>query len=1645
MIQKTIKTFLWLVLTFVFLFLLVAALIQLPAIQTKIVRYAGSYVSKKTNTKVELEKVSISFPNSIVIVGLYLEDTCQDTLLLAGRAEVDIALYELLKNRIRVRSFLLKDTKVNLHSTKTNPEFNYDFLTTAFADTSQELAIDTSNTSDWTFSIDKVQLRNVQLNYNDEFAGMKVWASITKSEFRVDVLNFEQSKYDIDQLFLDGLNCKVQQVETTTFQPLDSSSVMPILSAKKLLVQHSYISYIDSVGKLAVKIKIDEGELNEALIDLQNEQVNLGDIFLSKSRVTYHDFSAELLTDSSSQNNWIVVVKNLTLDDNSLLYKVGNKPEIKNEFDADHLEFNALDLKAADFYYSSKLTKVDIEKFNAIDQNDFVIANLVTDFSMDEHSLTTKDLHLNTPNTTIDADFYIQYVSLDQFTENYQFTDLKLDMRKVRFKNPDILYFKRDLNELPFFQNNRVSTSITGKVNGNMKHLSGKNLQLKTGKNTLLKTDFSSTDWSDLSIAVFDFPNLKLRTGKNDLNMIAGSYLPENIELPENIDLQVAFKGMLKSFTTAARLSSSYGGAELNATIDASEKFKLTASSSNFNLGSLLKDTLLYGPVSLSAEVVGQGLDPKKVQAKITAQATQLFLNHYNYQNISLDGVVDGQLFEGKLSMKDENAVFDFDGLVNLNPGQEQYQFQLDVQGINLQKLHLIEEDIRMSFVTHSNFTGTGLDNLNGTAEVNDINIVDDGKTYRLESVLLSAVNQAQRSEFKINSALADITYSGTISPAALPDVLMRFLNNYFPVIDSIPQSLIQTPSLFNFDIQLHNHPILSEVLFPELYEFIPGAITGSFDSEKNDLKLNASIHKMVYGALELKDFDLSLNSDDLNLNYSISGGETGTQQFSLTNLLIDGKASDHKIEASISSLDENLNKKLMVHAQISKVADNYKLTIDPVDIYLMNKRWNIAADNYIEFGKQGFLIHNLNLNNSESQINVASVNNRFEDDVNIGIKNFKLFVLSGIVAKDTSLVDGTINGNVLMKRVDSAYGLIADATITDLSIRNIPIGNLALKAVDALNERYTLNVDLSGAENNLSTTGYYIPNGGANSIQLKSVIESLSMKTIEAFSMGQITEASGMLSGGFLIGGDTNAPSITGELVFNNAFLKPTFLNNRIELKHEVLQLKNDGLYFNNFTLLDAKQHTAILNGVVNMQQFRKVNLAFNVTTKDFLLFNNRAKESPEFFGQMIIDSKIDVSGPLSLPIVKARLKMKKGSNFTFVVPEDQLTTDKGEDVVEFETGRTANSILNSAEKTVTQNSTLNGFDIAAIIEIDKEATLCLLMDPASTDSLVVRGEAALSFNMDQSGQMSLTGAYNLSEGSYMVSLESIVKKQFTIKSGSTILWNGDPLDADISISAEYMVRTSPYDLVADQLVGLSDTERGQYKQRYPFIVVLKLSGKILQPEISFEIQLSPEDKGIMGGTVNQKLSLLNEDPSALNKQVFALLVLGRFIQENPFQAEMGSASSLIRTTVGKYLSAQLNQLSSKVISGVELNFDIQSYDDYETGHAQGRTQVEIGMKKQLFNERLSVQLGGTVDVEGDKAKQNSASDIAGDVTVEYKLNKDGSWRLKAFRHNQYEGAIEGQLVETGAGMMYVKDFNRWKNIFRRKKRPTVSPQRGL
>jgi hypothetical protein len=262
-------------------------------------------------------------------------------------------------------------------------------------------------------------------------------------------------------------------------------------------------------------------------------------------------------------------------------------------------------------------------------------------------------------------------------------------------------------------------------------------------------------------------------------------------------------------------------------------------------------------------------------------------------------------------------------------------------------------------------------------------------------------------------------------------------------------------------------------------------------------------------------------------------------------------------------------------------------------------------------------------------------------------------------------------------------------------------------------------------------------------------------------------------------------------------------------------------------------------------------------------------------------------------------------------------------------------------------------------------------------------------------------------------------------------MVWSGNPLNPQLDIRASYRVETSPIDLVYNQISTSDQSQINTYRQRLPFLVYLDIDGQLLAPQIRFQIDMPVDKQSAFGGVVYAKITDINTRESDVNKQVFALLILKRFISDNPFESQAASdIANTTRTSVSRILSDQLNRLSENV-KGVQLSFDIKSYEDYSTGRAQGDTQVQLGVSKSFLDDRLVVKLSGNVDVEGETFEQESLTDYIGDLALEYKITEDGRFRITGFRTSNYD-LIDGELTETGAGLLYIKDYNTLQELFK-------------
>ena len=60
-------------------------------------------------------------------------------------------------------------------------------------------------------------------------------------------------------------------------------------------------------------------------------------------------------------------------------------------------------------------------------------------------------------------------------------------------------------------------------------------------------------------------------------------------------------------------------------------------------------------------------------------------------------------------------------------------------------------------------------------------------------------------------------------------------------------------------------------------------------------------------------------------------------------------------------------------------------------------------------------------------------------------------------------------------------------------------------------------------------------------------------------------------------------------------------------------------------------------------------------------------------------------------------------------------------------------------------------------------------------------------------------------------------------------------------------------------------------------------------------------------------------------------------------------------------------------------------------------------------------------------------------DIAIEYVFGKNPNFVLKIFRHTGYESVLEGEVTQTGIGVVLRKNFQKFMDIFRRKKKVQV------
>lgn len=1675
-----LKTILWIIASVLFLVLLVVVLIQVPAVQNFAKDKAVNFLQGKIHTKVQIGHISLGLPKLLVLENVYFEDQKKDTLIAGEKLKVDISLFKLLHNKVEINEINLQGITANV-SRGADSVFNFDYITKAFVGEQKKEVKPEDTTSTMKFSLDKIILDRINIKFKDKITGNDVKFLLGHFDTRIKDFDMDKMKFTIPKITLSDVNARIIQTPTgppppdTATAPLNMDLNLGVIDVSKIKVDYQSSEMNANVDLNKLLVDMDKIDLKKQKVGIKSIELNNTNAALSLAKpktvqkaIVKAVKKLDTLVSSPQTSKWVVTLGKVNFTNDNIKFDNEAQKAIPKGLDFGHMDIRSLNAGAENISYNPDTISGKINSFSFSEKSGLKINKFHTAFFYGPTNAYMNDLLLETPQTVLQKSVQVRYPSIAAITKNIGALGINANLDGSRLGLKDVLLLMPTMATMePFKSSPGTVFKINGKVKGQVNNLDIPSLEVSGLGNTHIKASAKMKGLPDVNKAYFDVNIADFTTSSKDIAKLApAGSIPSNVSIPEKMSLKGTFKGGMTNFDTKMQLRSSYGAVDLIAAMKNGEHkgkeiYTANIKANDLNVGALTKQPQMVGKITMNADLKGVSLDPKKASIQFNGNLTKAYVKGYTYQNLVLKGSSENGNYTAVARMKDPNIDFSLDAKAYLNRKYPSVNGTLLVDSINLQKLNFVKDDMRFHGKLVANVPTADPDYLNADILATDLLVVNKGQRIQLDTVSLKSTANADSSTLRLKTPIMTAHMAGKYKLTQIADALQDVINKYFntaiaggqqvAVVKSQKSKIKSqktklktqnskpiarySPQQFVFEARLVKTPLLTQFA-PDLKQLDPVQLKGSFNSETGELIVNGSMPKVVYGTNTVSNVTLAVNTNNNALNYNV--GIDQIKVGSSLNLLytsLSGKAQDNKLDISLQVRDKAKKERYRIAGLFSILPNQYQFNFIPDGLLLDYTKWTVNADNFLQYGPKGILAHNFTITNTNQVLSINSNPQEFNAPVTVNFTNFRIETLTKIAQQDSLLVGGTINGQADVSNLDKSPLFTAAIDVNNLNFKGDTLGNVALKVNNQTENAYAASVSITGKGNQVDLTGLYYTDPESR-FDMNLNIVSLNMKSIEGFSFGSLRNSSGNISGQLKITGTTDAPSIRGDVNFNKVGFNVAMLNSYFRMPQESITFNEQGIRFNDFTLVDSTNNKAVISGSIFTKTYTDFAFGLDINANNFRAMNSTQADNKLYYGKLFIDTRVKIRGNMKKPVVDANLTVNEKTDMTVVLPTTDPSVEDRKGVVVFinHDASKLDSILLAKRLDSLKKSQVTGMDVSATINVNKNAAFTIVIDESNGDIVHLKGEASLNAGIDPSGKINLTGTYEVNSGSYNLSYAT-VKRKFNFKKGSTIVWTGDPTSANIDLTAIYVANVPPIDLVENQLTGSDNSV--QYKQKLPFNVNLKLKNQLLTPDISFDIVLPDSSYSVSSevtSNVNTRLAQVRQDPNEMNKQVLGVLVLGHFIGDNPLQSQGAgfSAEGLVRNSVSSLLSDQLNKLAGNLIDGVDLNFGLTSGEDYSSGTATNRTDLNVGVSKRFLNDRLTVSVGNNFNLEGNQQGQK-ATNIAGDVSVNYKLSKDGRYALRAYRRDEFI-VIQGQIIETGLGFTLTVDYNRFKEIFRKR-----------
>ena len=1073
--------------------------------------------------------------------------------------------------------------------------------------------------------------------------------------------------------------------------------------------------------------------------------------------------------------------------------------------------------------------------------------------------------------------------------------------------------------------------------------------------------------------------------------------------------------------TTAAVVNTDAGSADVNMTLSANRHFSGTLAASDIALGTLLNDSRL-GDVSASLSLSGSLPKGKRPTVTAEGEVSKFAYNGYTYSNININGSYADNTVKGSLIIDDPNISLVAQGeYADLGKGKQLVvEAQLDHFRPSVTRLTDKWGDAVFSSSITADLQASGVNDSKGVVTIGHFRMQSSSDTCTINNLQVRGGFDSHEHYLVMESDFGYAMLTGHFNYSSLVSSVTSQIGRHIPVIAPKNKDY-EGDNNFTLIAHLNSTKWMRPLLGVPLDIRRPLLLRTNVSDASKSMVVECEAPLFIYDGATYSHANVNLHSHADSL---ICSAEVKKHQDNgdILDLSTRCNAADNLVDMSLGWLNEGKSRGCLnatsSFGKNSQGVTYAHVVVKPSDLTIGDKTWLVKSSD-IHYTPKHIDIREFTIAHDRQHIIVnGTASASKSDSLHIDLNGIDVRYVLDLVNFHPVDFDGSASGKALIVAPFGDMSAHADLTVRDFLFERGRMGVLSAN-VNWNKQESQIDIDAIANDGDDARTiikGYVSPK--RDYIDLGIQADSTHIDFMHSFTESFISEIDGRAVGKVRLAGPLSTINLTGQLVVNgSAMISP--LNCRYTLDNDTVTLVPDEIELKNAVIRDAYGNAGYVNGFIHHKHLTRLSYDLEVAADNLLAYDIRSFGDDTFYGTVFADGTVGIHGRSGYLRMDIDVTPRHGSTFVYnASTNDQISNQ------EFIKWNDVTSLIPNSSSLIPNSSSLipnssSDMFINFNINCTPEATIRLLMDSRTNDYITMQGNGMLRATYYNKGAFNLFGTYTLAHGTYGITIQNIIKKNFTFREGGTFVFGGNPYDATLNLQAIHTVNGVS---LADLNVGNSFTNN-----TIKVNCLMNIGGIARNPQVSFDLDMptvSSDEKQMIRSVLN------SEDE--LNQQVVYLLGIGRFYPtgtNNSASREQSETSLAMQSLLSGTISSQISSVLNTVIKNDNWNFgaNISTGDE-----GWNNAEYEGTVNGRLLNNRLLIN-----GQFGYRDNVNTANtNFIGDFDIRYLLMPNGNLALKVYNQTNDRYFTKSSLNTQGVGIIMKKDFRSIIDLFGKKKK---------